>query len=404
MKKTMKKNAVFLILCILFVASFCFLHSSAAVAEEPSVDASVDAENFGKLNNLMFWEPREKLAGFRNIEKLYNTREIERSDQVYALCADPIDLSGLSYKLNEKTYTFDDFMTRNRVTGIILVKDDRILAERYELGNNVSSRWISFSVAKSVVSMLTGAAIKDGYISSVDDKITDYLPRLKGSAYEDVSIKNILQMASGVEWNEDYADPKSDVNNMPSDIIGLLEMLGQKKRVAEPGSKFNYNTAETHLVGAVVRGAIGNNLSTYLTHKIWQPMGMESDASWLLHGPAGGEMGGCCINAILRDYARIGIFAMHNGVLPDGTEVLPKDWMKGSTTPSSSYAGYGYLWWLSPRSFSAIGIFGQSIFIYPEQNLVIAMHSAWNQAGSGEYRAHRQAFLDAAVDLVENNK
>ena len=402
MQKTMKQNTGFMILCILLVASFCFLNTSTAAAEEPAVDASLDAENFGKLDNLMFWAPREKLAGFRNIEKLYNTREIERGDQFYALCPDPMDLSGLSYKLNEKTFKFDDFMTRNRVTGVIIIKDDRILAERYGLGNSVSSRWISFSVAKSIVSMLVGAAIKDGYISSVDEKIADYLPRLKGSAYEDASIKNILQMASGVEWNEDYADPKSDVNNMPTPILELLEMLRQKKRVAEPGAKFNYNTAETHLVGALVRAAIGNNLSTYLTQKIWQPMGMESDASWLLHGPAGGEMGGCCINATLRDYARIGIFTMHNGVLPDGTQVLPEKWMKASTTPSSAYPGYGYLWWIGQDSFSAIGIFGQRIYINPDQNLVIAIHSAWNQAGSREYFAHEDAFVRSVVTYLEN--
>ena len=401
MQKRKKRKSRVVIYCMLFLVSWCFLNYSTAVAEEPAVDSAVDAENFGKLDNLMFWEPREKLAGFRNIEKLYNTRKIQRGDQVHALCDDPMDFSGLSFELEGKTFTFDDFIARNRVAGIVIIKDDRILAERYALGNSATSRWISFSVAKSVVSMLVGAAIKDGYISSVDEKIVDYLPRLKGSAYEKVSIQNILQMASGVEWNEDYADPESDVNNMPRNILDLLEMLRQKKQVAEPGSRFSYNTAETHLVGAVVRAAIGNNLSTYLTHKIWEPLGMESDASWLLHGPAGGEMGGCCINAILRDYARIGLFAMHNGVLSDGTQVLPPDWMKASTTPSKAFPGYGYLWWLRQDSFSANGVFGQLIYIHPEQNLVIAIHSAWNQAVSQSYGANREAFLRAVVSYIE---
>ena len=402
MQKQIKHKPLFIILCVLLTAAAYFLNALSAVAEGPAVDASKDAENFGKLDNLMFWEPREKLAGFRNIEKLYNTREIKRGDQVYPLCPAPIDLTGFFYELNGKKFTFDDFMERNRVTGIIIIRDDRILIERYGLGNSVSSRWISFSVAKSVVSMMVGAAIKDGYILSVDEKIADYLPRLKGSAYENVSIKNLLQMASGVEWDENYADPKSDVNNMPTPILELLEMLRQKKQVAEPGTRFNYNTAETHLAGAVVRAAIGNNLSTYLTHKIWQPMGMESDASWLLHGQGGGEMGGCCINATLRDYARIGLFAMHNGVLPDGTEVLPEDWMKASRTPSAAYPGYGYLWWIRQGAFTANGIFGQFIYVHPDLNLVVAIHSAWNQAGSKDYMAHRDAFASAMTAFLKN--
>ena len=141
--------------------------------------------------------------------------------------------------------------------GFLVIKDNRILAEKYAMGNTAASRWMSFSVTKSVVSMLVGAAVADGYINSIDDKVTDYIPHLKGSAYDDVSIRNVMQMASGVEWNEDYSDPESDVNAMPRDILKLFEFLKEKKKVAEPGLKFNYNTAETSLVGAVLRSAIG---------------------------------------------------------------------------------------------------------------------------------------------------
>ena len=387
-------NSIFFLLLIAFL---CL----PTLADQTETDPAVDAENFGELDKLMFWAPREKVAGFRNIEKLYSTRAIERGNQVYPLCTDPVDLSGLSYEVGGKKYTFDEFITRNRVAGLVVIKDNRIVEERYALGNTATSPWISFSVAKSVVSMLVGAAIKDGYIHSVDEKVADYLPQLKGSPYENVSIKNILQMASGVEWNEDYADPESDVNNMPREILELFKMLRQKKKSAEPGTRFNYNTAETHLVGAVVRAAIGNNLSTYLTHKIWIPLGMESDATWLLHGPGGGEMGGCCINAILRDYARIGLFAMQDGVLPDGTRILPENWMKESITPSAAYPNYGYLWWLGEDSYVAHGIFGQLISIHPDEKLVIAMLSAWEQAVSSDYMAHQDAFIQAVVSRLK---
>jgi|TARA_Y100000310_G_scaffold281529_1_gene302041 CubicO group peptidase (beta-lactamase class C family) len=379
----------------------CYLTVCNAVAEDASPSQARDMENFGPVTNLMFWKPREKLAGFRNIDKFYSTRKIERGNKVYPLPVELVDLSAVTYEVEGKRYSTDDFLKQNRVAGLLVIKNGRIVTERYQLGNTETTRWISFSVAKSVVSMLTGAAIQDGYIKSVDDLVTDYIPHLKGSSYADATIRDVLHMASGTEWNEDYADPKSDVNNMPGGILNLVKVLGSKPRVAAPGEKFNYNTAETNLMGAIVRAAIGNNLATYLTHKIWVPFGMESDATWLLHGPGQGETGGCCINATLRDYARIGLFAMQKGVLADGTRILPEGWMKESTTPSKGNEGYGYLWWLGRDYYAALGVFGQLIHINPDQNLVIAAHSAWNTAGSRAYYMHRTAFVAAVTAYLK---
>ena len=252
--------------------------------------------------------------------------------------------------------------------------------------------------------MLVGAAIQDGYIKSVDDKVTDYIPHLKGSSYADATIRDVLQMASGIEWNEDYDDPKSDVNTMPFGILDIFKVLGEKPRVVEPGEKFNYNTAETNLVGAILRAAIGNNLSTYLTEKIWVPFGMESDASWALHGPGQGEVGGSMINATLRDYGRLGLFAMHEGVLDDGSRILPEGWMKESTSPSKGYAGYGYLWWLRNGAYAAQGAFGQLIYINPDQKLVITMHGAWEKAWSPVYYAHQWAFVDKVQAYIDSQE
>ena len=269
------------------------------------------------------------------------------------------------------------------------------------MGNTEDSLWVSYSMSKSATSMLLGAAIQDGYIASVDDMVTDYLPRLKGSSYDEVSLKDVLQMASGVEWDEDYADPNSDVATYPSgEVIELLRFLGNKERVAEPGDVFNYNTGETDLVGAIVRAAIGNNLASYIENKIWQPFGMESDANWATHGN-GGERGGCCMNATLRDYGRIGMFAMNGGVLADGTRVVPQGWMQESTTSSKGNAGYGYLWWLlEGPAFQAIGIYGQGIYINPETETVIAVLSAWTTATGREYSAHRAALYRAIDEIL----
>jgi len=251
--------------------------------------------------------------------------------------------------------------------------------------------------------MLVGAAINDGYINNVDEKVTDYLPRLKGSSYDQSSIRNILQMASGVSWNEDYADPESDVAKATWDTVQMYQYLHDKPRVSEPGEAFNYNTAETNLVGTLLRSAIGNNLSTYLAEKIWQPFGMESDANWVLTEPGGGEFGGCCISATLRDYGRIGIFAMQNGRLADGTAILPDAWMKESTSPSNGYDGYGYLWWLvGDEVFRASGIFGQGIYVNRKENVVIAMHSARAAASTRSDTALQVALFAALTDALKD--
>jgi CubicO group peptidase (beta-lactamase class C family) len=345
---------------------------------------------------MLFWTPEQQVAGYRNIAKLYDTRAIHAGGRPYPLEPAPRDFSDVVYQIDGVTYTLDQHLRDQRVAGLLVVEDGRILLERYSLGNDERSRWISFSIAKSVVSILIGAAIADGYIGSVDEPITRYLPALAGGGYDGVSIRNVLQMASGVAWNEDYADPESDVARTPRGNLALLRYMSARPRELLPGEKFNYNTGETHLAGALLRSAIGNNLSTYLTHQIWRPFGMESDAEWMLHEPGGGETGGCCIMATLRDYARIGLFAMNGGVLPDGTRVLPDGWMAESTAPSKGSAGYGYLWWLRDGgAYAGIGIFGQLLWIDPQSKLVIVTHSAWPKATDRELSRHRWALVEA---------
>jgi CubicO group peptidase (beta-lactamase class C family) len=358
--------------------------------------AKADQANFGPRDRMLWWTPEQQVAGYRNIDKLYDTRTIEAGGEPYPLVSAPRDFSKVTYELDGTVYSLDDYFRDKRVAGLIVVHDGKILLERYGLGNDEHSRWISFSIAKSVVSMLIGAAIADGYIGSVDEPITRYLPQLAGGGYDGVSIKNVLQMASGSKWNEDYADPSSNVARTPRGILPLLKYMSALPRETAPGETFNYNTGETHLAGALLRAAIGNNLSTYLSHKIWRPFGMESDATWMLHEPAGGETGGCCIQATLRDYARLGIFAMNGGVLRDGTRVLPENWMAESTAPSKGSAGYGYLWWLRDNgTYAGIGIFGQFLWIDPQSRTVIVTHSAWPTAVGRDLSRHRGLLVEA---------
>jgi len=395
----MKKHSCAVV--VLLIIASC--SADVSVDSIDAESANADAANFGHIDDQLFWTYQQKVAGFRNMEKIGPTRLVPASDKPYPLLRNETDLGHVEITFNDAVLTIDEYVESQKVAGLIVVKDDVIIYERYELGNTEISRWVSYSVAKSVTSMLVGAAVNDGYIDSIDEMITDYIPRLKNSSYDQSSIRNVLQMSSGVEWGEDYADPESDINVTPWETLSVYEYLRDKPRDSEPGEVFNYNTAETNLVGDVVRSAVGNNLATYLSEKIWKPFGMEHDAYWALTDPGGGEFGGCCINATLRDYARIGLFAMNGGVLADGSRVLPDNWMTDSTSPSKGYEGYGYLWWLlGEESFAASGIFGQRIYIDPVNDIVIALHSARDDASNPEDWRMLNVAFSALVDATKN--
>ena len=393
------KHKLITTLCLLTLP---VLGEPAASIEQPPAAASADEP--APSGAVLFWSQDERRVAFQRAHETLAARRIEAGRHVYPLVNATRDLSSISYKVDGQDFRLDDFMAMQATIGLIVVQDDRILLEHYAPGNTASSLWISFSVAKSVTSLLIGAAIKDGYIGSVDDLVVDYVPRFRGTGYADVTIRDVLNMASGVLWDENYDDPESDVakaggmNGLP-----LLDYLGHLPSVDEPGRKFNYNTGETNLAGEILRAAIGNNAATYLTHKIWQPFGMEYDAWWNLGSAGGGELGGCCINASLRDYARIGLFAMNEGSLADGSSILPDGWMAESTRPSRGNEGYGYLWWLMPdESYSALGIFGQTIYIDPAARLVIAIHGNGASAVDSPFDAHRDAAIQAIRKALKN--
>lgn len=393
----------FLRLC---AAAFYLLMATAAAAQpdvlpERWLDPARDSENLPREGSILFWSGDQQIAGFRNIALLSPVRHISRGDHVKVLPTAPVDYSNLSYQVDGRQFSLHDFMKHNHVAGLLVLKNGEIVHEAYGLGNREDHLWVSFSMTKSVVSMLTGAAIADGYIGSVEDLVTDYLPQLKGTSYDNVRVRHVLQMASGTDWDENYADPQSDVATSPNDMLALMKFMGSKPRVAEPGERFNYNTGETNLAGAIVRAAIGNNLAAYLTEKIWQPYGMESDATWISHGPNAGELGGCCISATLRDWGRLAMFAMSNGELADGTRVLPDNWMMESTRASPGSDNYGYLWWLNgDGSYRASGIFGQGIYFNPAEDLIVVVQGAWPRATDPVFASHRDALFNAVRDSL----
>ena len=378
----------------------CCISPLLALAQSESqsrwLDPANDPQNLPADGSILFWSGDQQIAGFRNTSLLSPVRHVSRGDDVMALPRAERDFAALRYQVNGESFDLTDYMQHNHVGGLLVLKNGEIMLEQYGLGNTENTQWVSFSMTKSVVSMLTGAAIADGYIGSVSDPVTDYLPQLRGSAYDGVSIRHVLQMASGTDWNEDYADPASDVATSPNDMLALMQFMGEKARVAEPGERFNYNTGETNLAGAIVRAAIGNNLAAYLTQKIWQPWGMESDAVWISHGANGGELGGCCLSPVLRDWGRLALLVMNDGMLHDGTRVVPEGWIAESTEPSPGSNNYGYLWWLNgDGSFRASGIFGQGIYFNPDEALVIVVQGAWPQATGSSFAMHRDNFFKA---------
>ncbi len=384
------------------------LISSAAEARGLYVEPADDANYFGEAEEILTWTPEQQVAGYRNIELIGAARRIEASTEPLVLPRAEKDIGNIQIAgtFGEEPFsmTVDEYCELMNVAGLLVIKDGAIIYERYGLGNSEESRWVSFSVSKSLVSLLFGAAIRDGYIESVGEPVAEYLPRLAGTPYEQTTIENLLHMASGVEWNEDYEDPESDISQATWETLPLYHYLRAKPRVAAPGEVFNYNTAETNLAGNLLRAAIGNNLSTYLHHKIWQPFGMEHDAWWPLTEEGGGEFGGCCLAASLRDYGRIGLFALGGGKLPDGRAVLPVGWLDESTEPSKAADYYGYFWWLRESgAFQAAGIFGQGIHIDPAENVVIAVQSAWSVASEQRRWAMQNAMFESIAAAISGH-
>ena len=303
----------------------------------------------------------------------------------------------------------DAFMAGQRSAALLIVQGGRLRLERYGLGFGAQGRWTSFSVAKSFTSTLVGAAVRDGAIRSLDDKLTRYIPEMKGSAYDEVSVRQLLTMTSGVRWNEDYRDPNSDVarfnEHQPEPgADALVSYMRTLPREAPAGTRWHYSTGETNLVGILVSRATAKPLAQYLQEKVWQPAGMERPATWLL-SKTGQEISGCCLQAAPRDFARFGQFIL-DGARVNGQPVVPDDWLANATTRQADIgrpgSGYGYQWWTrDDGSFGARGIFGQGIFIDPKRQLVIVFNADWPSAQDAQAAAARESFFRAAQRAVD---
>ena len=371
---------------------------------------SLDKETRGLIatvptnKDLLFWSQPQRDAAFRALDRislLAKWHDIPAGNTPSALPPGP----PLKLPLD-----VDAYLAGQRAAALIVLHDGKVRLERYGLGFDAAGRWTSFSVAKSITSTLVGAALKDGHIRSMDDKVSDYIPEMKGSAYDDVSIRQLLTMTSGVKWNEDYADPNSDVarfnNHQPEPgVDALVSYMRKLPREVPPGTRWLYSTGETNLVGILLNRAIKKPLATYLSEKVWVPAGMEQKATWIL-SKTGQEISGCCIQAASRDFARFGQFIL-NGAAVGGKSIVPDGWLEQATTTRVPIGqpgrGYGYQWWnYDSGAFTARGIFGQGIFIDPKRQLVIASNANWaGGASSPKESEAREAFYKAVQQAVD---
>ncbi|MBL8324261.1 MAG: beta-lactamase family protein [Rubrivivax sp.] len=373
---------------------------------------SLDAETRGLLTALptnrdvLFWTQPQRDATFRALDRLpflAKSRPIAAGSQPLPLPPGP----PLKLALDVGAY-----MAGQRSAALLVVHDGKLRLERYGLDFGGAGRWTSFSVAKSMTSTLVGAALRDGHIKSMDDKVSAYLPQMKGSAYDDVSIRQLLTMTSGVKWNEDYVDPQSDValfdkHKPPEGMESLVSYLRGLPRAAPAGTRWNYSTGETNLVGILVAQAVGKPLAQYLSEKVWVPAGMEQPATWIL-SRTGREISGCCIQAATRDFARYGLFVLNGARAANGQSVVPEGWLAEATTERTGIGqpgrGYGFQWWTyTDGTFAARGIFGQGIFIDPKRKLVIASNANWGGGARDPASSDaREAFYRAVQKAVDD--
>jgi CubicO group peptidase (beta-lactamase class C family) len=392
--------------CRSAVAALLAALAAAAAAQAPAPsELSLDSLRRGSR---ISWSQAQRDVAFAQWDRLYPSRVVARGAQAKPLPEGaplPTFAAG-GAGAAQLQRSIDEF----QLAGIVVLHDSKVRLERYARGHGAAGRWVSFSIAKSLTSPLMGAAIRDGAIAGVDDLVTRYIPELRDSAYDGVTLRHLLTMSTGAKWNEDYGDPGADVAlffSMPVDpgLDATVSYMRKLPRDAAPGTRWHYNTGETNLIGAVVERATKKELAAYASEKIWARYGMEQDAAWTLDR-SGHVQAGCCLQASTRDFARFGQFIL-DGARVDGAPTVADGWLEAATREQADIGapgrGYGYQWWTADNgTFSAIGIHGQQVLVDPRRRLIVAINSAWPIANfTRESVAARQALIGAIRSAID---
>lgn len=321
---------------------------------------------------------------FRSMDVIFPTRKVARAGAVWQLPRAEAELN-VSYQFEGASYTAQQGLERTYTNALLVIKNGRVVTEIYRNNSDPGTHFVSWSMAKSITSTLLGLAIADGYIGSVNDPVTKYVPELGKSGYKDVTLRQALQMRSGVGWEERYdfgvdsPAQRAFEQGLVRNNIRYVDPAVELQRAHAPGTVFNYSTVETSVLGWVLERALRRPVAGYMAERLWEPAGMEADGFWLMDGPpgVGREFTGAGFNAVLRDYGRFGLMVLEGG-LANGKQVIAADWLKQATVPAvteqgASGLGYGYQWWTVPgsRAYMALGLQGQYIYIDPDTRTVV---------------------------------
>lgn len=412
-----------LVPCLLLLPRLALLTLALLVPAVPAT-AAPDEELLGKSAGYpvgtranWYFDESVRVGSFSNVDKILPHYTLKKS-------ATPLPLPTaatapkIEYRFEKQTFGLDDFLAHQRVTGFLLIKDGEVLVERYQYDRNAGNRFVSHSMAKSIVSLAIGMALTEKKIASLDDTVAKYVPKLAGNPYGETTIRNMLRMASGVPFLEVY-DGKDDLTKFNKTRLGqdsIAALLEFKTREVEQGTRFHYASNQTVVLTVLLHAVTGTTLSEYLTPRLWQPMGAEADATWV-RTKDGTETGSGNFNATLRDYGRLGILLANDGAA-GGKQIVPKDYLLEATdwrrqpeafTPKKAtpYFGYGYQFWLFPgdkRRFALLGVYGQSMFVDPELKLVMVITAAAKNASVGKelLAAERDAVWRGVIKTYGN--
>jgi len=398
------------------VAVFCGALLLCSVSHSaPDEDALGKSRGYPKGMPQTALDDRFKVGSFSAMDEVFPSRKVARAGSVWELGEGT--LPAVKYNFRDTSFTLEDYLKRQRVTSLLVLKDGKVLFERYQYDRKPEQRHMSWSMAKSITALLVGIAVEKGLIKSLDDKIETYAPEFKGSGYGDKSIRNLLLMGSGVAWDENYG-VRSDVNDLWGAMFRIFRagnptsvLTSRRLTEAPQGTRFKYATGETQVLCHVLHGATKKDVASLTQEWLWGPLGAQAEASWLV-GWQGIEYCGGGFNATTRDYARLGHLLALGGAR-DGVQIVPKEYLLDATenarqpkgfqiNEAGPGFGYGYQFWLAGDrgAFAMMGVYGQTIQIFPRSRVVIVQTAAWESASPPESRAERSAALNAIVEAL----
>ena len=379
-----------------------------------SLYAGVSGSGFTRATRQNWWQAHATVDSFSRLDEIFKASVSAKAPPVQGWQRSASELT-LNYQgaavLGSGTYTLNDYFERNPATALLIAQGDTVLLERYQYARQPEQRFTSFSMAKTVIAMLIGVALNEGRIRSLDDLAQDYAPGLQGTEYGNTPLRHLLTMSSGVQFREDYDGQDDSARLSRATFVGQSEGGASvaklfNRRIAAPGERWYYASAETFVLALVLRQAIGQDIATYFSDKIWKPLGAEHEATWLVDA-SGLEVGYMGFNATLRDYARLAMMMARSGVA-NGKQLVPAVWVQEMThahfLPSRTgrWYGYGYQTWIFPDldgTYAFQGVRGQAIYVDPSRQLVM-VHLAVRASARDPGGADTQALWRAVKQRV----